>query len=139
MTAGSLDPEEASSRGDGDHPRSHGSDPRPQNTDPGSDDLEARLAALRTRLEELDGELIRLVGLRRDLVLEVGQVKEGMGRPVLDPIREARVVRRAAERAREAGVYEELVRDVIWRIMASARDAQTGHTGWGPPEPPEGG
>ena len=53
-----------------------------------------------------------------------------------DPVREARVVRRAAERAREAGVDEELVRDVIWRIMASARDAQTGRTGWGPPEPP---
>lgn len=99
-------------------------------------DPETRLSALRERLTALDGELIRLVGLRRDLVLEVGRVKQEMGRPVLDPVREARVVRRAAERAREAGVDEELVRDVIWRIMASARDVQTGRTGWGPPEPP---
>lgn len=97
---------------------------------------EARLQDLRERLEALDGELIRLVGLRRDLVLQVGRVKEEMGRPVLDPVREARVVRRAAERARDAGVDEELVRDVIWRIMASARDAQTGRSGWGPPPPP---
>jgi chorismate mutase len=105
-----------------------------------SGDGEARLAELRDRLEALDGELIRLVGLRRDLVVEVGRVKARMGRPVLDPVREARVVRRAAERAREAGVDEELVRDVVWRIMASAREAQTGRSGWGPPAPPaEGG
>ena len=105
----------------------------------GSRELEARLEELRERLEVLDGQLIELVGLRRTLVLEVGRVKEGLGRPVLDPVREARVVRRAAERARAAGVDEELVRDVIWRIMASAREAQTGRTHWGPPSPPEPG
>jgi chorismate mutase len=105
--------------------------------DGSSPGLEVRLAELRDRLESLDGELIRLVGLRRDLVLEIGRVKGEMGRPVLDPVREARVVRRAAERARAAGVDEELVRDVIWRIMASARAAQTGRTGWGPPGPPD--
>lgn len=101
-----------------------------------SGEAESRLEELRERLEALDGELIRLVGLRRDIVLEVGRVKARLGRPVLDPVREARVVRRAAERAREAGVDEELVRDVVWRIMASARDAQTGETGWGPPAHP---
>lgn len=95
--------------------------------------LEAALADLRTELEALDGELIRLVGRRRELVLEVGQVKAELGRPVLDPPREARVVRRAAERARNAGVDAELIRDVIWRIIASAREVQTGRTDWGPP------
>lgn len=104
-------------------------------TDPKA--LEETLEALRTRLAEVDGELIRLVGERRDLVLEVGRVKAALGKPVLDPSREAQVVRRAAERAREMGVDEELVRDVIWRIIAAAREAQTGGTHWGPPEPPD--
>jgi chorismate mutase len=98
--------------------------------------LEAELARVRKRLEDLDGELIRLVGERRALVLEVGRIKEGLDRPVLDPSREARVVRRAAQRAREMGVDEELVRDIIWRIIASAREAQTGRSHWGPPQPP---
>ena len=129
MTAGPLDPDNAPGGAEEKSSRDVGSQ---------SDELEARLALLRGRLEELDGELIGLVGLRRDLVLEVGRVKGRMGRPILDPVREARVVRRAAERARAAGVDEELIRDVIWRIMASARDAQTGRTGWGPPEPPDG-
>jgi chorismate mutase len=94
-----------------------------------------RLDALRSRIEELDRELVRLVGERRDLVIEVGRVKEGLGIPVLDPPQEARVVRRAAELARDLGVDEEAVRDILWRIIASARDAQEGRTRWGPPLP----
>lgn len=100
----------------------------------GMGDREARLDALRQRIVEVDEALVALVGERRDLVLEVGRIKEALGRPVMDPAREAEVVRRAAALAREAGVDEELVRDVIWRIIASARDAQEGREGWGPPE-----
>ena len=102
----------------------------------GDDALEARLHEIRERILEVDEALIRLVGERRALVLEVGEVKEALGRPVLDPAREAQVVRRAAELSRELGVDEELTRDVIWRIVASAREAQEGTKGWGPVEPP---
>jgi len=98
-----------------------------------------RLDALRTRIREVDRTLIRLVGQRRELVLEIGRVKQALGLPVLDPPQEAKVVRRAAETARELGVDEELTRDVIWRIIASARDAQEGRTSWGPPLPDDDG
>lgn len=97
---------------------------------------EEELDRLRTRIREVDRELVRLVGERRSLVLRIGQAKETLGLPVLDPSQEARVVRRAATLAREEGVDEELVRDVIWRIIASARDEQEGRTRWGPPLPP---
>jgi len=100
---------------------------------------EERLEALRARIREVDEALVRLVGERRELVLEVGRVKEALGLPVLDPPQEARVVRRAAELARQAGVDEEAVRDILWRIIASARDAQEGRTRWGPPPSPEEG
>jgi chorismate mutase len=96
-----------------------------------------RLDALRERIQALDEQLVALIGKRRDLVLEVGRVKEELRLPVLDPSQEARVVRRAAAIARSLGVDEELTRDVIWRIIASARDAQEGRTGWGPPLPGE--
>lgn len=96
---------------------------------------EERLEALRARVRELDEALVRLVGERRTLVLEIGEMKERLGMPVMDPPQEARVVRRAAEMAREAGVDEEAVRDILWRIIASARDAQEGRTRWGPPLP----
>lgn len=103
---------------------------------PDHEALEARLDALRTRIAEVDRRLIDLVGERRDLALEIGAVKQALGLPVMDPAREAGVVRKAAEQAREAGVDEELVRDVVWRIIASARQAQEGRTAWGPPPDP---
>ncbi len=96
----------------------------------------ADLDALRARIREVDEELVRLVGERRSLVLRIGEAKAAEGLPVLDPAQEARVVRRAAALARELEVDEELVRDVIWRIMSSARDEQEGRTRWGPPLPP---
>jgi chorismate mutase-like protein len=91
-----------------------------------------RLEELRGRIEALDADLVRLIGERRDLVVEVGRTKAELGLPVMDPTREAAVVRRVAALAREVGVDEELVRDVIWRIMASARDQQEGRSRWGP-------
>ena len=91
------------------------------------------LEALRERILEVDEALVRLVGERRRLVLDIGRRKAASGRPVMDPSREAKVVRRAAALAREEGIDEEMVRDVIWRIIASARDEQEGRTRWGPP------
>ena len=84
------------------------------------------LEALRRRILEVDELLVGLVGERRELVLKVGRLKAQMGLPVLDPSREAAVVRRAAELAREKGVDEEMTRDIIWRIIASARAEQEG-------------
>jgi chorismate mutase len=85
-----------------------------------------RLEELRQRILELDEALVALVEERKALVVEIGRIKVDLGLPVLDPAREASVVRRAATLARERGVDEELIRDVIWRIMASAREEQEG-------------
>ena len=98
--------------------------------------LEARLDHLRKRITQVDDELIRLIGERRRLVLDVGRIKDALGLPVLDPAREAAVVRKAARRAREVGVDEEMTRDVLWRIIASAREAQEEREGL-PPSPTE--
>jgi len=93
---------------------------------------ESRLEELRAQIEAVDRELVTLIGKRRDLALEIGKTKEALGRPVLDPPQEAKVVRRAAAIARDLGIDEELTRDIIWRIIAAARDAQEGRTRWGP-------
>lgn len=97
-----------------------GEEDRPGSGDPGHQELEA----LRGRILEVDKLLVELIGERKELVLAIGRAKTALGLPVLDPSREAAVVRRAAELARERGVDEELTRDVIWRIMAAARREQ---------------
>lgn len=97
------------------------------------DGAESRLERLRDAIRALDEQLIEVVGRRRALAIEIAKVKAEVGVPVMDPAQEAKVVRRAAELARASGVDEELTRDIIWRIIAAARDAQEGKTRWGPP------
>ena len=96
---------------------------------------QARLDALRAEMSDLTDRLIQLVGQRLDLAVEIGAAKSALGLPVLDPAREARVVRDAAARARELGVDPEMVRDIVWRIISAAREAQGGpRPGWPDPE-----
>jgi chorismate mutase len=114
-------PRSGDGQGEGGVPRAPGDEGAGSGSGP---ELEARLDRLRVQITALDEELIRLVGKRRDLAIAIGETKAALGLPTMDPGREARVVRRAAEVARTLGVDEEMARDVIWRVMAAARQAQ---------------
>jgi chorismate mutase/prephenate dehydratase len=57
-----------------------------------------RLSELRQRIDEVDGQLLDLLGERGRLVLEVGAYKHATNAPVWRPEREAQILRRLAER-----------------------------------------
>ena len=84
----------------------------------------ARLEQLRHDIVSTDQELVRLIARRLELAREIGRTKEALGLPVMDPAREAEVVRRAVEQARAHGADAELVRGVLWRIIDAARGVQ---------------
>jgi chorismate mutase len=83
-----------------------------------------RLRAIRERIEQVDRQIIGLIGERVQLAREVGAAKRELGMPTLDPAREAAVVRRAGELAREAGVGDEDVRYIFWHLIGLSRRAQ---------------
>jgi len=83
-----------------------------------------RLRAIRERIEQVDRELIGLIAERVHLAREVGAAKRELGAPTLDPAREAAVVRRAGELAREAGIGDEDVRYIFWHLIGLSRRAQ---------------
>lgn len=85
---------------------------------------ESRIAELRAAIADADRDLIEVLERRLRLAGEIGEIKRSAGRPVMDPAREAEVVRRAAELARDRGVDPELVRDLLWRVIAQARGVQ---------------
>lgn len=91
---------------------------------PGPDDL----AAARHEIERIDRAIVQLIGERLRTAEVIVGAKRTHGLPVLDPEQEARVVRRAGEWAREAGLAEEDVRDLLLRIIAITRRAQGGES-----------
>jgi chorismate mutase len=83
------------------------------------------LEAIRAEIGRVDEAIIFLIDERLRLARRVGELKRTAGMGVLDPSREAAVVRRAGELARQRGLDDEAVRDVFWRLIEMARSAQS--------------
>jgi chorismate mutase len=84
----------------------------------------ADLERVRSRIEAVDREILRLLGERLDLAREAGRLKQAARLPLLDPAREAAVVRRAAVLARELGLPTEDVRNICWHLVGMCRRGQ---------------
>ena len=84
----------------------------------------AELARCRTEIEEIDRRLIALLAERVALGRKTAKIKRAAGLPILDPQREAEVIRRAVMTAREHDLPVEAVREVFWHVVGLARRAQ---------------
>jgi chorismate mutase len=82
------------------------------------------LEAIRAEIGRVDEAIVFLIDERLRLARRVGELKRSVGLRVLDPSREAAVVRRAGAIARERGLDDEAVRDVFWRLIEMSRTAQ---------------
>lgn len=85
----------------------------------------AELARIRADIERVDYEIIERIAERMRLARAVGETKHAAGLATLDHAHEAAVVRRAVERAREAGVTpDDAVRQIFWLLIGLCRRAQ---------------
>lgn len=82
------------------------------------------LARLRSEIERVDHAIVTLIAERVQLACEIGEAKRAEGMPTVDPAREASIIRRAADLAREAGIPDEEVRDIFWRLIGLSRRSQ---------------
>jgi chorismate mutase len=82
------------------------------------------LAAVRAEIEAVDAAIVDALARRLSLARDVRAVKTRAGQPVLDPAREADVIARVGAMARHAGLPEDEVRALYWRIVAMSRRAQ---------------
>ena len=85
---------------------------------------EVDLARGRAEIERIDKEIVRLLAERVATGRRIGELKRAAGLPVLNPSREAEVIRAVAEMAREADLPVEPVREIFWRVVALSRQAQ---------------
>lgn len=84
----------------------------------------AALAELRAEIEKIDAGLVSLLAERMGVVRQIRVLKRDMAMPVADPAREAAVVTHVARLAREAGLPENDVRELFWKIVSVSRKEQ---------------
>lgn len=101
------------------------------NDDEGVSPARDELFRVRDEIEVLDRSLIELLAERVRLARLVGDAKRELGLSIVDMAQEAAVVRRAAAAAREAGVEDEEVRCIFWRLIGLCRRAQLEERGAG--------
>ena len=82
------------------------------------------LARIRDEIQRIDRSLVTLIAERVALARQVGPLKHALGMPIRDPPREASIVRRAGELAREAGLDDEDVRYIFWHLVGLSRRVQ---------------
>jgi len=84
----------------------------------------AELAGCRKSIEELDLRIIALLAERVALGQQTAGLKRAAGLPILDPQREAEVIRRAVAAARAKELPTESVRQIFWHIVGLSRRVQ---------------
>jgi chorismate mutase len=84
----------------------------------------AELARCRDEIERIDNQIVALLAERLALGKRTGVLKREAGLPILDPTREAAVIRRVTGVARNAGLPPEPVREIFWQIVGMSRRAQ---------------
>ena len=89
---------------------------------------EVELARGRSEIERIDKAIVALLAERVAIGRRIGGLKRAAGLPVLNPGREAEVIRAVADMAREANLPAEPVREIFWRVVALSRQAQEERT-----------
>ena len=77
----------------------------------------AELENLRDLIDGVDQKLTHLLRKRLDLVAQVGAVKHGAGLPIYAPQREAAMLAKRRDEAKNMGVSPQLIEDILRRLM----------------------
>lgn len=89
-------------------------------------DFTSQLAALRANIDDIDYQLVELLARRAEITNQVGQIKTQTGMPIYVPEREAQLIQSRRAQAGEIGVSEQLVEDLLRRIMRESYLTQNG-------------
>jgi len=95
-----------------------------QDEDSAQRQLPAGLREIRSEIDQIDAEIVRLLSVRLSAVMRAFQIKRAAGLALLDPDREEQIVDHAVERATELELPKKQVRKIfrqILRISAKAR------------------
>lgn len=79
---------------------------------------------LRTSIDQIDRQIVRLLSNRQELALEIGRVKAEQGLPIYIPDRESELLAIIGEEATRAGIDPEHVLALFELVLAESRRLQ---------------
>src|SRR5262245_29747800 len=83
-----------------------------------------RLETLRGQIDEIDGQVVELLGRRRKVVEEIIQVKQEQDLPSFHPAREENLISRRREQASRAGLDPDYIEDLFRTVLRHSRIGQ---------------
>ena len=81
--------------------------------------MKDKLQPLRSKIDELDSKLVRLLNDRTKLVLEIGKIKQTSGGEIYAPDREDAVLRRIVEKG-EGPLPADSLRAIYREVMSAS-------------------
>ncbi|HVT12788.1 MAG TPA: prephenate dehydratase [Fimbriimonadaceae bacterium] len=92
------------------------------------------LARIRTQIDEIDGELVRLLSRRAELAIEIGAIKGRDGKPFFTPEREREIFEKL-DRTNPGPLQTKQLAAIFREIISAARAAEKPLFAayWGPP------
>ena len=82
-----------------------------------------RIEDLRSRVDEVDQELIRILNERARIVQEIVTIKAEAGKPLFDPRREEEILQKVAEQ-NQGPIYDTSMREIFGLILHRIRDLE---------------
>lgn len=84
-----------------------------------------QLKNLRDAIDRVDSQLVELIAERARITAQVGRVKRSLQQPLYVPEREQQLIAARRDYARQQGVAEDLVEDVLRRIIRESYKTQS--------------
>mgnify|MGYP002041577925 FL=1 len=85
----------------------------------------AELSALRAEVDEIDQQIILLLGVRFRCTDMIGELKQAHDMDLVDPVREDQQVQRIRRLAEEAGVPPALAETILREVIDTVVDHHT--------------
>ncbi len=85
------------------------------------------LDTLRQQIDQVDTELVQLLARRKQIVADIGSIKQAAGVPIYAPSREQDIIKARRAEAEAAGISPDLIEDLLRRMMRESYQAEGKH------------
>ncbi|MBU1018591.1 MAG: chorismate mutase [Patescibacteria group bacterium] len=82
------------------------------------------LKIFRKKIDKLDSKLLKILRKRAAISSEMGEYKKSEGIPVVDDLREEKMMKKIFKKARKLDLDEDFIEDVFERIIEESRRLQ---------------